>query len=49
MRCFIDDCIVGKDGDFGVDYNMCWIGLMVVDVYCILKCGGVFFYLCDVW
>lgn len=47
VQCYVSECKVGKIGVCGVDFNMCWIVLMVVEVYCILICGGIFMYLKD--
>ena len=42
-RC-IDECLAGKDGPRGKDYNMCWVASMVADVHRILTRGGIFLY-----
>lgn len=47
VKCYVDELNVGKDGLCGDNFNMCWIVLMVVDVYWILNCGGIFMYLVD--
>jgi len=41
---YIDECLAGKDGPRGKDYNMRWIASMVADVHRILCRGGVFLY-----
>jgi fructose-1,6-bisphosphatase I len=41
---YIDECLAGKDGPRGKDYNMRWVGSMVADVHRILSRGGVFLY-----
>lgn len=44
VRRYIDECLAGKDGPRGKDYNMRWIASMVADVHRILSRGGVFMY-----
>jgi fructose-1,6-bisphosphatase I len=44
MRRYIDECLAGKDGPRGKDFNMRWIASMVADVHRILQRGGVFMY-----
>jgi fructose-1,6-bisphosphatase I len=44
VRGYIDDCLAGKEGPRGKDFNMRWIGSMVADVHRILSRGGVFLY-----
>jgi fructose-1,6-bisphosphatase I len=41
---YIDECLQGKDGPRGKDFNMRWVGSMVADVHRILTRGGVFMY-----
>jgi len=41
---YIDECLLGKDGPRGKDFNMRWVGSMVADVHRILSRGGVFLY-----
>jgi fructose-1,6-bisphosphatase I len=41
---YIDECLAGKDGPRGKDFNMRWIASMVADVHRILCRGGVFMY-----
>ena len=41
---YIDECLHGKDGPRGRDFNMRWVGSMVADVHRILMRGGVFLY-----
>jgi fructose-1,6-bisphosphatase I len=41
---YIDECLAGKDGPRGKDFNMRWVGSMVADVHRILSRGGVFLY-----
>lgn len=44
VRQYIDDCIAGKDGPRGRDFNMRWTASMVADVERILNRGGIFLY-----
>jgi len=44
VRRYIDECLAGKEGPRGKDFNMRWIASMVADVHRILSRGGVFMY-----
>ncbi len=44
VRRYIDECLAGKDGPRGRDFNMRWIAAMVADVHRILTRGGIFMY-----
>jgi fructose-1,6-bisphosphatase I len=44
VRQYIDECLAGKDGPRGKDFNMRWVASMVADVHRILTRGGVFLY-----
>jgi fructose-1,6-bisphosphatase I len=44
VKRYIDECLAGKTGPRGRDFNMRWIASMVADVYRILTRGGVFMY-----
>jgi fructose-1,6-bisphosphatase I len=44
IKRYIDECLQGKDGPRGRDFNMRWVGSMVADVHRILMRGGVFLY-----
>ena len=44
VRRYIDECLQGRDGPRGKDFNMRWIASMVADVHRILTRGGVFMY-----
>ncbi len=44
VRRYINECLEGKDGIRGKDFNMRWIAAMVADVHRILTRGGVFLY-----
>ena len=41
---YIDECLQGKEGPRGKDFNMRWIASMVSDVHRILCRGGIFMY-----
>jgi fructose-1,6-bisphosphatase I len=44
MKRYIDECLAGKTGPRGKDFNMRWVASMVADVHRILTRGGVFMY-----
>ncbi len=44
VRRYIDECLAGKTGVRGRDFNMRWIASMVADCFRILTRGGVFMY-----
>jgi fructose-1,6-bisphosphatase I len=44
VRQYIDECLAGTQGPRGKDFNMRWVGSMVVDVHRTLSRGGVFLY-----
>ncbi len=44
VRRYIDECLAGKDGPRGKDFNMRWVASMVADVHRILTRGGIFLY-----
>jgi len=44
VRRYIDECLAGKEGPRGKDFNMRWIASMVADVHRILTRGGIFLY-----
>jgi fructose-1,6-bisphosphatase I len=44
VKRYIDDCLAGKSGALGKDYNMRWVASMVADVHRILTRGGIFMY-----
>ena len=41
---YINECLAGKDGPRGKDFNMRWVASMVADVHRILTRGGIFMY-----
>jgi fructose-1,6-bisphosphatase I len=44
VKRYIDECLQGKEGPRGKDFNMRWIAAMVADVHRILCRGGIFMY-----
>src|SRR4051812_857212 len=44
VKRYIEECLAGKDGPRGKDFNMRWIASMVADVHRILTRGGIFLY-----
>ena len=44
VKRYIDECLAGKEGARGKDFNMRWVASMVADVHRILTRGGVFMY-----
>jgi fructose-1,6-bisphosphatase I len=44
VKRYIDECLAGKEGPRGKDFNMRWVASMVADVHRILSRGGVFMY-----
>ena len=44
VRRYINECLDGKDGPRGKNFNMRWVASMVADVHRILTRGGVFLY-----
>ena len=44
VKRYIDECLQGKDGPLGKDYNMRWVASMVADVFRVLSRGGIFMY-----
>ena len=44
VKRYIDECLAGKTGPRGKDFNMRWIASMVADVHRILHRGGIFLY-----
>lgn len=41
---YIDECLAGKEGPRGKDFNMRWVASMVADVHRITQRGGIFLY-----
>lgn len=44
VQRYIAECMAGKSGPRGRDFNMRWVGSMVADVYRLLTRGGIFMY-----
>src|SRR5262245_49680533 len=44
VKRYIDECLAGKDGPRGKDFNMRWVASMVADVFRVLARGGIFMY-----
>tara|TARA_R110002050_G_scaffold269917_2_gene412711 strand:- start:256065 stop:257036 length:972 start_codon:yes stop_codon:yes gene_type:complete len=44
VQRYINECMQGKAGPRGVDFNMRWVASMVAEVYRILTRGGIFIY-----
>jgi len=44
VKRYIDECLAGKEGPLGKNYNTRWIASMVADVHRILNRGGIFMY-----
>jgi fructose-1,6-bisphosphatase I len=44
VQRYIAECLAGKTGPRGKDFNMRWVASMVADVHRILRRGGVFLY-----
>jgi fructose-1,6-bisphosphatase I len=47
VKQYVDECVAGKEGPRGKDFNMRWVASMVADVHRILTRGGVFMYPLD--
>jgi len=47
VKRYVDECLTGKDGARGEDFNMRWIASMVAEVHRILTRGGIFMYPMD--
>lgn len=44
VKRYIDECLAGKTGVRGKDFNMRWVACMVGDIHRILTRGGIFMY-----
>ena len=44
VQRYINECLQGKEGPRGKDFNMRWVASMVADVHRIMTRGGVFMY-----
>ncbi|AVP98807.1 class 1 fructose-bisphosphatase [Ahniella affigens] len=47
VKRYVDECLAGKTGVRGKDFNMRWVASMVADVHRILTRGGIFMYPID--
>jgi fructose-1,6-bisphosphatase I len=47
VKRYVDECLAGKEGPRGKDFNMRWIASMVAEVHRILTRGGIFMYPMD--
>jgi len=47
VQAYIGDCLAGKTGPRGKDFNMRWVAAMVADVHRVISRGGVFMYPID--
>ena len=47
VQRYVDECLAGKTGARGKDFNMRWIASMVAEVHRILTRGGIFMYPLD--
>ncbi|WP_372659465.1 class 1 fructose-bisphosphatase [Hydrogenophaga sp.] len=44
VQRYVNECLAGKEGPRGKDFNMRWVASMVADVHRILTRGGIFMY-----
>jgi fructose-1,6-bisphosphatase I len=44
VKRYVDECLAGKTGIRGKDFNMRWVACMVGDIHRILTRGGIFMY-----
>lgn len=44
VRRYVEECLAGKEGPRGKDFNMRWVASMVAEVHRILIRGGIFMY-----
>ncbi|WEJ08723.1 class 1 fructose-bisphosphatase (plasmid) [Sinorhizobium sp. M103] len=47
LSLYVQDCLAGREGPRGRDFNMRWLGSAVGELHRILLRGGVFFYAAD--
>jgi fructose-1,6-bisphosphatase I len=47
VQRYVEECLAGKTGSRGEDFNMRWIASMVAEVHRILTRGGIFMYPID--
>jgi fructose-1,6-bisphosphatase I/sedoheptulose-1,7-bisphosphatase len=44
VKRYVDECLAGREGPRGIDFNMRWIASLVAETHRILMRGGVFMY-----
>ncbi len=44
IRIYVDDCLKGREGPRGEDFNMRWIASMVAEAHRVLARGGIYMY-----
>ncbi len=44
VQRYVEECLAGKEGPRGKDFNMRWVASMVAEVHRILTRGGIFMY-----
>lgn len=47
IKRYVDECLAGKEGPLGKDFNMRWAGAMIADVHRVISRGGIFLYPMD--
>ncbi len=47
IKRYIDECLAGKEGPLGKDFNMRWVAAMIADIHRLLQRGGIFMYPID--
>ena len=47
VKRYVDECLAGKSGERGKDFNMRWVASMAAETHRILMRGGVFMYPVD--
>lgn len=47
VKKYVDECLAGKEGARGEDFNMRWVASMVAEIHRILTRGGIFMYPID--
>ncbi|GAJ29261.1 class 1 fructose-bisphosphatase [Acidomonas methanolica] len=47
VRSWVKDCLAGRDGPRGRDFNTRWVGAIVADTHRILTRGGIYLYPAD--
>ncbi len=47
IRAYVDECLAGREGPHGRDFNMRWYGALVADTLRILTRGGIYLYPAD--